>query len=117
MKIKKLSRGSGVEYRWQVGKLDITCDRYYYYSEFGIDYHKAIKCLVIKCGKLLFCLKVRRILMTEENEPKKRRKQAAQVVKKVAKGLEKVQESNIIESGKGFLKSVGDLLDGSEKKE
>ena len=52
----------------------------------------------------------------KDQEVKKRREKAAKVVKKVAKGLDKVQKSNIIESGKGFLKSMGELLDDSEEK-
>ena len=46
---------------------------------------------------------------------KQRRKQAKKVTDKIVEGIDKVQQSDIIESGKNFLKSFGRLLDGSKE--
>lgn len=46
---------------------------------------------------------------------KQRRKQAKKVTDKIIEGIDKVQQSDIIESGKNFLKSFGRLLDGSKE--
>lgn len=46
---------------------------------------------------------------------KQRRKQAKKVTDKIVEGIDKVQQSDIIESGKNLLKSFGRLLDGSKE--
>ena len=56
--------------------------------------------------------------MPDNNEKvKQRRKHAKQVTDKIAEGLDKVQQSGIIESGKNLMKSVGKLLDDGSKEE
>lgn len=53
----------------------------------------------------------------DKDKAKRRRKQVSKVAKTIADGLDKIQDSGIIESGKDLFHSVGKLFEDDSKEE